>query len=36
MQKRSYMRKKMAGLIRCEETACSNIKLAGKINTNVH
>jgi ribosomal protein L32 len=36
MQKRSYMQKKMAGLIRCKETACSNSKLAGKINTYVH
>ena len=24
------------GLIRCKETACSNSKLAGKINTYVH
>lgn len=36
MQKRNYMRKKMAGLIRGKETACSNIKLAEKINTYVH
>ena len=36
MQKRSYMRKKMAGLVGCKETIGSNIKLAEKINTYVH
>jgi len=36
MQKRNYMRKKMAGLIRCKETFAAIVKSAAKINTYVH
>jgi len=36
MQKRAYMRKKMTGLIRYNETFAAIVKSARKINSCVH